>query len=72
MIRVFKDSKELGKEAAKYSAEILKEAIAKNGEARLILSTGASQMDTLKHLVEMDVDWSKGGDVSSGRIHRPS
>jgi len=51
MIRVFKDSKELGKEAAKYSAEILKEGIAKNGEARLILSTGASQMDTLKHLV---------------------
>lgn len=59
MIRVFKDSKELGKEAARYSAEILKEAIAKNGEARLILSTGASQMDTLKHFVEMDVDWSK-------------
>ncbi len=59
MINVLKNSEELGKAAAKYCAEILNKAITENGEARLILSTGASQFDTLKHLVKMDIDWSK-------------
>lgn len=58
-IKVLKNSEELGKEAAAYSAEILKKSIASNGKARLILSTGASQFDTLKALVKSDVDWSK-------------
>ncbi len=58
-VRVFKNPEELGKKAAEYSAQILNECIAKKGKARIILSTGASQFDTIKWLVQMDVDWSK-------------
>lgn len=57
--KVLKDSKELGREAAKFCTEILKKTIAEKGEARLLLSTGASQFDTLSALIESDIDWSK-------------
>lgn len=54
------DSKEsLGSQAAKVIAEKLNAAIAKRGYARLVLSTGASQFDTIAALVKEDVDWSK-------------
>ncbi len=58
-IVISKTSDELGRRAAAETARILNEAIAKNGRARIVLSTGASQFDTLKHLVEEKVDWSK-------------
>lgn len=58
-VRVLKDSRELGREAAKLCADILNQNIAEKGKARLVLSTGASQFDTLKELVNMDIDWSK-------------
>lgn len=50
---------ELGKKAAELTAEYLRNAIAKKGSARMILSTGASQFTTLEALVKEDVDWSK-------------
>jgi glucosamine-6-phosphate deaminase len=58
-VKVLKDPSELGKEAAVYSAEILNRCIAEKGNARLLLSTGASQFDTLKALLEMGIDWSR-------------
>ena len=58
-IRICKDPVELGKSAAKETAEILRQCIAEKGEARIALSTGASQFDTIKELVKQDVDWSK-------------
>jgi glucosamine-6-phosphate deaminase len=58
-IKVLKDTEELGKEAAQYCASILNKIIEQKGKARLLLSTGASQFDTLKHLVKLPVDWSK-------------
>jgi len=58
-VKVFKDSVELGKNAAVFAAEILNQAIREKGNARLVLSTGASQLDTLKELVKQDVDWDK-------------
>ena len=58
-VRVLKDSKELGKEAALLAAEVLNRAIAAKGKARLVLSTGASQFDTLSELIKADIDWSK-------------
>ncbi len=58
-VRICKNSKELGKSAAKYAAYLLNRAIEERGEARLILSTGASQFDTLSALVKEDVDWTK-------------
>lgn len=54
-----KDSKELGAQAAEVTAKTINEAIEKNGEARIVLSTGASQFDTLEALIKKDVDWSK-------------
>jgi glucosamine-6-phosphate deaminase len=58
-VSVWKDSQELGEQAALYSAKVIKEKIEQNGKARIILSTGASQFDTLKALVELPLDWSK-------------
>ncbi len=59
-IRICKNSEELGKSAAAHTANILKECIAKNGSARIVLSTGASQFDTLKALVkEPGIEWDK-------------
>lgn len=54
-----KNSVELGKAAGLYAAEKIREAIKQNGIARIILSTGASQFDTLDALVKADIDWSK-------------
>jgi len=59
-IRICKNSKELGKSAAAYVAEVLKKAIKENGSARIVLSTGASQFDTIEALTkESGIDWSK-------------
>lgn len=58
-LRICKNSEELGKSAAKYVAQLLKDVIAEKGYARLCLSTGASQFDTLKALVkESGIKWN--------------
>lgn len=57
-IRICKNPEELGKSAAKETAAILRDCIARKGSARIALSTGASQFDTIKALVKEDVDWS--------------
>ena len=51
-IRICKDSKSLGKSAAAHVAQVLKQCIAEQGCARIVLSTGASQFDTISALVE--------------------
>jgi glucosamine-6-phosphate deaminase len=58
-IQIFVFPFELGKTAAAECAEIIKKAIASNGNARIVLSTGASQFETIKALIESDIDWSK-------------
>jgi glucosamine-6-phosphate deaminase len=59
-IFIFKTKQELGKAAAKAAADTIKEAIAEKGAANIILATGASQFETLEHLVAADgIDWSK-------------
>ena len=58
-IKVYENPAELGKNAAAYSAELINEAIARKGYARIVLSTGASQFDTINALTESDIDWSK-------------
>ena len=59
-IRILKTSDELGQSAARHVAQVLKNCIAEQGFARMVLSTGASQFDTLKHLVkEPGIDWGK-------------
>lgn len=58
-IRICKDRYELGKSAAAYTAALLKRAIAEKGCARIALSTGASQFDTLESLIQEDIEWNK-------------
>ena len=57
-IRICENPEKLGESAAKETAEILRKCIAEKGSARIALSTGASQFDTIKALVKEDVDWS--------------
>jgi len=56
---IFPTPQALGKAAAAKTAQILNAAIAEKGCARIILSTGASQFETIKNLREADVDWTK-------------
>lgn len=58
-IVVSKDAKSLGENAAVFIAGEINRAILKQGYARIILSTGASQFTTLESLISLDVDWSK-------------
>lgn len=51
-IRICKDSKALGKSAAAHTAQVLRQCIEEQGYARIVLSTGASQFDTISALVE--------------------
>jgi glucosamine-6-phosphate deaminase len=54
------DAPKLGDVAGAEIAELLKSTISSSGSARLVLATGASQFETLKHLARRDdVDWSK-------------
>lgn len=48
---------QLGSDAAKLAAAKLNEAIRSKGDARLLVSTGSSQFETLAALAESDVDW---------------
>lgn len=58
-IYIGEDARESGYRAAKVTAENIKQAIRERGFCRLLLSTGASQFETLEALVKENVDWSK-------------
>lgn len=57
-VKVFETSDSLGLNAATQAAEVLNKAVAEKGKARLLLSTGASQLHVLQHLVKTDVSWA--------------
>jgi glucosamine-6-phosphate deaminase len=57
-IIIFETKEELGKAAAKKSAEVIRKAISENGKANIIVATGASQFELLSELVKEDIDWS--------------
>jgi len=56
---VFQNSKELGEAAAAFCQVIINKAIDQNGSARIVLATGASQLDTIRSLIKADVDWNR-------------
>ncbi len=58
-IIISKNKEELGAKAAEQGAKLINEAIARNGEANVIVATGASQFEMLNELVKQDVNWSK-------------
>ena len=57
---IVNDTKEeLGKASAIHAAKLVNEAIAKQGYARILLSTGASQFPFFEEFVKQDIDWDK-------------
>ena len=51
---------DLGKEAARIGAQKIRESISTQGEANIIVATGASQFEMLQHLTkENGIDWTK-------------
>ena len=57
---VFSETPEaLGFKAAKQTAKLLCQYINQHGNARLLMSTGASQFTTISALLKEDVDWGK-------------
>lgn len=59
-IEIANDAKELGVAAGRVTARLIKETIARNGTANVILATGTSQFETLNQLIqEKEIDWSK-------------
>lgn len=58
-INIYEQADQMGLEAARAGAQIVREAIQIQGKARIVLSTGASQFEFLKHFVKMDIEWDK-------------
>ncbi|MBM3401364.1 MAG: glucosamine-6-phosphate deaminase [Bacteroidetes bacterium] len=59
-INISENPVELGKASASPAIKGIKNAIAENGQANIILATGASQFETLKNIVlDQSIDWSK-------------
>ncbi len=58
-ISISQNARELGQAAARFTVMKLKEIIAEKGEARIMVSTGSSQFETIQSLVNSEVDWTK-------------
>jgi glucosamine-6-phosphate deaminase len=59
-INITQNPVELGKAAGAMAAQFIREAIASNGNANIILATGTSQFETLNQLItEQNIDWGK-------------
>ena len=59
-VTVSKNKEELGMKAAQVGAERIRRALAQDGQAHVILATGASQLEMLDHLVRAEgIDWSQ-------------
>ncbi len=59
-LEVLEDAKQLGIAAARRGAEAIRTAISENGQANIIVATGASQFETLSALIaEPNIDWSR-------------
>jgi glucosamine-6-phosphate deaminase len=58
-IIVKNDPADLGKEAGREAAQMIRAAIKNNGFANIILATGTSQFETLNQLTQENVDWKQ-------------
>lgn len=60
MILTICDTKiEMGQRAAMEGADLIRKALAEQGEANIIVATGASQFEVLEALTKEDLDWSR-------------
>ena len=51
------NKEEIGKQAAKLGAELIKKAISKKGSANVIFATGSAQFEMLRDLVTQPIEW---------------
>ena len=58
-INISRISGEMAQRAAACAAQAISRTIAQNGEARILLSTGESQIEAIRYLTEMEVEWDK-------------
>jgi glucosamine-6-phosphate deaminase len=58
-IIVKNDPVDLGKDAGREAAQMIRVAIKNNGFANIILATGTSQFETLNQLTQEDIDWKQ-------------
>lgn len=58
-ISILQNAVELGNKAAGLIARKLNEIIIDKGEARMVVSTGSSQFEVFRALVNENIDWSK-------------
>lgn len=59
-IRILTDKAELGRQAATLGADTIRAALARHGEATIVVATGASQFRMLENLVAAKgIDWAK-------------
>ena len=56
-IRISENAEDRGKVAAKAIATLINKTIEEKGDARIVLSTGMSQFETLENLIKEDVSW---------------
>jgi glucosamine-6-phosphate deaminase len=56
-VEINKDAKALGIAAARLVAQKINDAVEKNGIARIVVSTGSSQLETLEALLKEKIDW---------------
>jgi glucosamine-6-phosphate deaminase len=57
---IYRNEIALGKAAGEKAAQLIREAIANNGTANIILATGTSQFETLKTLIDAkNIQWDK-------------
>lgn len=59
VINICSDAQELGRKAAGLASKIINRAITEKGEARVAVSTGSSQFETLQALLQLKLDWQK-------------
>ncbi len=58
-IEISPDKVIAGEVAARHGARLIREALAANGYANIIVATGASQFEMLKALIKEDIAWEK-------------
>ena len=58
-VAVFSNPKDLGMAAAAQAAEIITKAIGRRGHARILVATGNSQLELIKHLSTQKLAWDK-------------
>ena len=56
-LSISRTSDEMGRKAAEKTAELIRQTVSEQGEARILVSTGQSQFEFFEALIQMDIPW---------------